>query len=247
VCIDLTTLYENRLLDLSPVDLSISDELSEELSAKLFKVETGLYGAGDEKKALKEFADRLRGEIEQSVKKFLTSDDDKQNIGLINLEEISNTKATLYITELYLTCILHFARDNPEGCPPILIVVEEAHTVMPEPTTMGLGDYESKGLVGKIAQIALQGRKYDVGLLVIAQRTATVSKSVLTQCNTIVSFTCFDDTSLGFLNNIFGRTHTQLIPNLPPLNAVVFGKGVRTERPIIVQIPYSEEKAKYDT
>ena len=93
----------------------------------------------------------------------------------------------------------------------------------------------------------MQGRKYDVGLLVIAQRTATVSKSVLTQCNTIVSFTCFDDTSLGFLNNIFGRTHTQLIPNLPPLNAVVFGKGVRTERPIIVQIPYSEEKAKYDT
>ncbi len=65
---------------------------------------------------------------------------------------------------------------------------------MPEANTMGLGDFDSKGLVGKIAQIALQGRKFGVGLLVLAQRTATESKTVLTQCNTIISFTCYDDT-----------------------------------------------------
>ena len=132
--------------------------------------------------------------------------------------------------------------DNPQS-PRVLIVVEEAHTVMPEPSTMGLGDHGSRGLVAKIAQIALQGRKYGVGLLVIAQRTATVSKSVLTQCNTVISFTCFDDTSLGS-RNIFGDAHTQLIPNLPRLTAVVFGKGVRSERPIVVQIPFSKEKAE---
>lgn len=143
-----------------------------------------------------------------------------------------------------MTCLLHFAKDNAQ-CPRILIVVEEAHTVMPEPSTMGLGDFSSRGLVAKIAQIALQGRKYRVGLLVVAQRTATVSKSVLTQCNTVISFTCFDDTSLGFLKNIFGEAHTELIPNLPPLSAVIFGKGVRSERPIIVQIPFSKEKSEF--
>jgi len=41
---------------------------------------------------------------------------------------------------------------------------------------MGLGDFDSRGLVGKISQIALQGRKYGIGLLVISQRTATVVK-----------------------------------------------------------------------
>jgi DNA helicase HerA-like ATPase len=164
-------------------------------------------------------------------------------VGLIQLEEISNTQATLFITELFMTCLLHFAKENKE-CPRVLIVVEEAHTVMPEPTTMGLGDFSSRGLVAKIAQIALQGRKYGVGLLVIAQRTATVSKSVLTQCNTVISFTCFDDTSLGFLKNIFGAAHTELIPNLPPLSAVIFGKGVRSERPIIVKIPFNKEKSE---
>jgi hypothetical protein len=115
---------------------------------------------------------------------------------------------------------------------------------MPEPSTMGLGDYDSKGLVSKIAQIALQGRKYHVGLLVIAQRTATVSKSVLTQCNTIISFACYDDTSLGFLKNIFGQAHITLIPNLPTLQAVLYGRGIKCERPIVVQIPYDSSKAE---
>jgi hypothetical protein len=244
VCIDLTAQYDQRLSHLTPVNLSITAKLADELGKKLFEVETGEYGAGKEKKALKPFADMLRADISASIKQFLTDKSDKTRVGLIQLQEISNTQATLYITELYLTCLLHFARDNGGTCPRVLIVVEEAHTVMPEPMTMGVSDKESRGLVAKIAQIALQGRKYGVGLLVIAQRTATVSKSVLTQCNTVISFTCFDDTSLGFLANVFGKTHTDLIPNLPALHAVVLGKGVRSEMPIAFRIPFSEEKAK---
>jgi hypothetical protein len=243
VCIDLTAQYEKRLTDLSPVSLSLSPEVSSELSAKLFEAETGPYGAGAEKRALKAFTESLRADVSKSIKDFLTSTDENARVGIITLEEISNTKATLFITELYLTCLLHFARDNPNTCPRILIAVEEAHTVMPEPGTMGLGDYDSRGLVSKIAQIALQGRKYGVGLLVIAQRTATVSKSVLTQCNTVVSFNCFDDTSLKFLDNVYGASHVSLIPNLPPLHAVIFGKGLRSERPLIVAIPFDEQKA----
>jgi DNA helicase HerA-like ATPase len=108
---------------------------------------------------------------------------------------------------------------------------------------MGLGDYNSRGLVGKIAQIALQGRKYHVGLLVIAQRTANVSKTILTQCNTIISFLSFDETSLAFLGNMYGANYTSFIPNLPRLNAVIFGKGVRSERPLIVSVPFDADKA----
>jgi uncharacterized protein len=108
---------------------------------------------------------------------------------------------------------------------------------------MGLGDYDSRGLVKKITQIALQRRKYRVGLLVIAQRTATVSKSVLTQCNTVITLNCFDETSLGFLGNVYGDAYTRLIPNLPKLYAVVFGKAVRSDRPVIVEIPFDAGKA----
>ncbi|KON48507.1 ATP-binding protein [Mariprofundus ferrooxydans] len=242
ICIDLTSQYKGRLSDLAPEDLSISHELATELSDKLFDVDTGQYGAGAEKRALGTFAEELRGDIKTKLQGFLLSSDDK-NLGIIQLEEISNSKATLWITELYLSCLLNYARSHIGDSPEVLIVVEEAHTVMPEPSTMGLGDFDSKGLVGKISQIALQGRKYNIGLLVLAQRTATVSKSILTQCNTIISFASYDDTSLGFLKNIFGETHVKAIPNLKPLQAIAFGKGVRSDRPILLEVPYDERKA----
>jgi hypothetical protein len=244
ICIDLTSRYEGRLADLQPFNLSISGELSDQLGAKLLATETGEYGAPKEKKALSDFAGALRRDIMEHLTQFLVSTDSDKRLGIITLDEISNSKATIFITELYLTCLLHFARDNSGKCPRVLLVVEEAHTVMPEANTMGLGDFDSRGLVGKIAQVALQGRKYGVGLLVIAQRTATVSKTVLTQCNTIVSFSCFDDTSLKFLENCFGPTHTAAIPNLQFLQAVVFGKGVKSQRPIIVQIPFDPNKSE---
>ena len=242
VCIDLTARYERSLKDLDPQNLSISTEVASELGAKLFEVETGDYGAGKEKKALYSFSGELRKEVAAKIESFLTSDQANAQVGLITLSEISNTKATLYITELYMSCLLNYARDHPEDCPRTLVVVEEAHTVMPETSSMGLGDYDSRGLVSKISQIALQGRKYGVGLLVIAQRTATVTKNVLTQCNTLVALSSFDETTTGFLSSVFGRSHAEVLKDLPRLHAVVYGKGVRSERPIIVEIPYNPAK-----
>lgn len=242
ICVDLTRRYEGRLADLKPRNLSVSAKLAEELGRKLLDAETGAYGAGKEKRALEEFSLQLRTEIGASVAKFVESTAEDDGLGIITLEEISNSKATVFITELYLTCILHYARDHADNHRRMLIVLEEAHTVVPEASTMGLGDFESKGLVAKISQIALQGRKYGVGLLVIAQRTATVSKTVLTQCNTVVSFTCFDNTSIEFLENVVGKQHAHMIPNLKFLQAVVFGKGVRSEGPIIIGVPFSKEK-----
>jgi hypothetical protein len=242
VCIDLTAQYTGRLSDLAPIDLSISETTSKELATKLFEVETGQYNAGAEKRALKTFDERLRNDVEKSIEEFL-SNPENSGLGIIRLEEISNTKATLWITELYMTCLLRYARDHVGDHPKTLIVVEEAHTVMPEANTMGLGDYDSKGLVGKIAQIALQGRKYGVGLLVLAQRTATVSKTVLTQCNTIISFRCYDDTSLNFLRNIYGSEYVNLIPNLPKLHAIAFGPWIRSQQPIVFEVPFIESKS----
>lgn len=241
VCIDLTAQYEDRLSNLQPHNLSVDADTAKDLGDKLFDVETGEYGGYKEKKPLKEFADKIREEVSNSVKSFL--EEEGGGLGLIQLDEISNTKATLWITEIYMTCILKYARENPDTRRPTLVVVEEAHTVMPEASAMGLGDFDSKGLVAKISQIALQGRKYDVGLLVIAQRTATVSKTILTQCNTIVSFSCYDATSLNFLRNIFGAEHVRLLPNLPRLHAIAFGPGVRAERPVVFEVPFDDAKA----
>jgi len=38
--------------------------------------------------------------------------------------------------------------------------------------------------------------------LIVAQRTANVVKSVLNQCNTMVSFQAFDETGFDFLGGV---------------------------------------------
>ncbi len=242
ICIDLTSQYKGRLSDLNPTDLSIQEQMSIDLSKKLFDVETGTYGAPNEKRALQGFSAELRSNVSAELRKFMGNDESR--LGLIQLPEISNSQASIFITEIYMSCLLNIAKESfGDDSKKVLVAVEEAHTIMPESATMGVSDFASKGLVAKIAQIALQGRKYNVGLLVLAQRTANVSKTVLTQCNSIVSFACYDDTSINFLKNLFGSSCAEMVPNLKKLQAVVFGKVVKSERPIVVEIPYDENKA----
>jgi uncharacterized protein len=238
LAIDLTGQYSDRLQHLEPVQLSLSQEVSESLGEALFDAETGPYGAGQEKRALREQRQTLYEDVQQRLREFLEGG---LGLGLISLPEITNTQATLAITELYMSALLHLGRDEPDLFHRVMVVVEEAHTVMPEASTMGVDGYAARALVGRIAQIALQGRKYGVGLLVLAQRTATVTKTVLTQCNTIVAFSSFDETSRSFLAGMFGPEHAEALRNLGPLQAVVFGKGVQANRPVIVQTPYDAE------
>lgn len=242
--IDLTSQYAPRLSDLSPTQLTISDQQAMDLGDKLFAVETGTYGAPNEKKVLQEFAVKIREEVENALKAFL--DDEQQKLALIELREIANTKATLWITEMYLSTLLKLAKEWPL-VGKVLVVVEEAHTVMPEASFLGLGDFDSKGTVAKITQLALQGRKYGVGLMVLAQRTATVSKSVLTQCNTVISFSCIDDTSIAFLKNVYGSAIAEGLPNLRRLRAVAHGPWINSGLPVVFDVPYDETKAKRAT
>ncbi|HEY4225869.1 MAG TPA: DUF87 domain-containing protein [Pseudolysinimonas sp.] len=239
VCIDLTSQYAPRLADLGPTELSISEKQANDLSDRLFDVETGAYGAPNEKKVLATFAKGVRDDVETRLTAFLKLAGGQ--LGLIELKEISNTKATLWITEMYLSTLLRLAREGQTDGK-ILVVVEEAHTVMPEASFTGLGDYDSKGTVAKITQLALQGRKYGVGLLVLAQRTATVSKSVLTQCNTVISFSCIDDTSVGFLRNVYGSAIAEGVPELPRLRAIAHGAWIRSDVPLAFDVPFESGK-----
>lgn len=242
--IDLTAQYASRLKDLGPVELSISAQLAADLGDKMFEAETGTYGAGPQKAALAGFTNELAEEIDTRLKEFLGSEGG--GLGLIELREISNSKATLRITELYMSSLLNIARiDGLDS--KVLVVVEEAHTVMPEVSFVGTSDFDSRGTVAKISQIALQGRKFGVGLLVIAQRTATVSKSVLTQCNTVISFSCIDETSISFLGNVFGRSIAESIPQLRPLHAVAHGDWIQSNVPIAFQVEFNEGKKNAKT
>lgn len=160
-----------------------------------------------------------------------------ENIGMFELPSISNTKDVLAQTQAFIESIFEYAK-NQQTQQQICLVLEEAHTIVPETSFLGdLGEYgSSKALVNKMGQVALQGRKYGVGLMVIGQRTANISKTILTQCNTMICFQAFDETNFNFLGNYIGKDLASTLSTLKKYHAVVSGKAVKSNLPLIVDV-----------
>ncbi len=238
-CVDFTGEYLPRLSDNSPMQLGLSEEQAGDLNTRLFDVETGEFAAGNEKRALKVFVDAMKPVVEEQVRGLL--EPNGASVGVFQLDDIANTRATLRATEMYLSTIFKWAREHRKARQ-ILVVLEEAHTVVPEMNLYRYDRVDTEAVVGRISQIALQGRKYGVGLLLVSQRTALVSKTALSQCNTCLTFSLVDRTSLEYLANVHSPEHVRAIPNLKFLEVLASGKAVNCERPIIAQVPYDERK-----
>lgn len=238
-CVDLTGEYRKRLANLNPKAIGLKRSKADELEEKLFDVETGEYKARKERKSLRAFMEETRDDAHKQVDDFLRAAGGA--VGLFELAEVTNTRATLLATELFLSEIMLWARAKRKARR-ILIVLEEAHTIIPE--TAGAGfDYDTQHVVNKIGQIALQGRKYGVGLFIVSQRTALVSKTILSQCNTFLTHALVDQTSLQFLLNIYDRQYVDSIPNLRFLHFLAYGKGIMSERPLLLSRQLDPTKA----
>jgi len=237
-CVDFTGEYRHRLADLNPIFPALDAKAVDDFDAKLFAVDTGAYGAGAEKKDLDTFLKTIRADVKAKVDSFLKSDD--QKLAILELTELSSSRASVRVTELFLSTIMDWARANRRARQ-VLLVLEEAHTIIPE--TFGAGfDANTQYVVHRIGQIALQGRKYGVGLLVVSQRTALVSKTILSQCNTFFAHSLIDQTSLTFLESVFSHDHVKVIPNLRFLEFLAFGKAVQVERPILLRREFDTAK-----
>lgn len=143
---------------------------------------------------------------------------------------------TLEYTKWFFKTLFDIARKEKNYGKKVCVVLEEAHTVIPENGSSGMGDKTSQALVNSVAQIALQGRKYDIGFIVIAQRTANVSKTVLTQCNSFIAFQQFDKTSGDFFGNILGKDMVATLPRLKKRQAIAVGKAFKANMPMIFEV-----------
>lgn len=116
----------------------------------------------------------------------------------------------------------------------LCLVYEEAHSLVPEwNAAVSEGD---RAATNGSARAILQGRKYGLGCLLITQRTASVTKTILNQCNSVFAMRSFDDTSREFLSNYIGREYAALLPNLPERHAVLFGRASSCENPVHIQL-----------
>ena len=116
----------------------------------------------------------------------------------------------------------------------LCLVYEEAHSLIPEwNAVIAEGD---KAGANHTAKAILQGRKYGLGCVLITQRTANVTKTILNQCNTIFAMRTFDDTGKGFLANYIGSDYAELLPSIEARHAVFFGKASTCHNPVLIRL-----------
>ena len=239
ICIDFTGEYSQRFGDLDAKSI-VRTEYSENMFAAINAITAEMAKFPNQRNpdviAANELV--LTEKFQECIALFLQSD---KNVSIFELPDVSNTTGILDYTRWFFKMLFRVAKDDNNFGKQVCVVLEEAHTVVPEWNFIGADDRGAQALVNSIGQIALQGRKYGVGFIVIAQRTANVSKTVLTQCNSIIAFQQFDKTSGEFLGNYMGTEMVEVLSILKPRQAIAVGKAFRSGVPRIFQVPYIED------
>lgn len=119
------------------------------------------------------------------------------------------------------------------------LVLEEAHSLAPEWNSTA-NDGEKQAATAT-ARAMMQGRKFGFGSIVVTQRTANVTKSILNQCNTVFALRVYDQTGTEFLGNFIGNDYARLLANLKDRHAVFFGKASSCKSPLLLELNDSDE------
>ena len=235
ICVDFTNEYGSKLSDLiggSLVQGAVAEGMFRAIDA--ISEEMDKFANQRDKAAIERNEATLRNGFKAALEGFLAND---QRAALFELPDVTNSSGILEYTKWFFKALFSLARSHELNGKRVCIVLEEAHTVVPEWNFLGVDDKRSSSVVNSIAQIALQGRKYGVGFIVIAQRTANVSKTVLTQCNSVVAFQQFDKTSAEFLGNYMSTDYVASLTRLKPRHAIAVGKAFSSGTPMIFAVP----------
>jgi uncharacterized protein DUF87 len=243
LCLDLTNQYAKELgtfLD-APAELADIDELGKVGPAGKTNVKKNMEEGG----SLREFSAKMKGQLAQFLKpnnnrklRILNPaqfevwrQDSKPFQDQASMASLTPTEVTRVITEATLDVLQAQGMTDRARC---CIVYEEAHSLIPEWNAVA-SDGDRTATNGT-AKAILQGRKFGLGCLVITQRTANVTKSILNQCNTVFGLRVFDATGMEFLKNYFGEDYAGVLSTLEDRHAIVFGRASSCRDPVLTRL-----------
>ena len=241
VCLDLTNQYENQLADFI--------DPAHELARRDALVAAGQGGVANQNKEQGGSKHAFKRAVFQKMREFMAAGDD-HFLWVLNPAQFRVTKQVsgMYqgnadlahltaaeITAIFSDAALYICQEmGMTDAARLCLVYEEAHSLVPEWNSVASeGD---RMATATSARAILQGRKYGLGCLLITQRTANVTKTILNQCNTIFAMRTFDDTGKEFLGNYIGSDYANVLPSLQSRHAVVFGKASSCENPVLVRL-----------
>jgi hypothetical protein len=245
VALDITGKYSQHLSDLFPPEKqqTLEDSIQARIADNLENAALRNNEAGN----LHDFIDAIGEALEQFIsgpELLLVLNPNRFQVSRMQgnpfggkanlLVRLTMVEVTRYIAEKLLMLAQSVNPQPAASESRIWLVLEEAHSLVPEWNST-TSDTERQAVNGT-ARTLLQGRKYGYGCLLVTQRTANVTKSILNQCNTIFGMRVYDATGMEFLENYVGPSYARLLVSLMDRCAVVFGRASSCNAPIIVEL-----------
>lgn len=241
ICIDITNQYQKELVnyfEANMITFDLDDVELKDLKAKNLDGKTDNPNDWGNEALYKTKLDNCITNFFASESRVLLLNPDWHSVSvaasqfrITNRNDLTVAQKTRIISERAFIYSHSKGETTDAKC---LLVFEEAHSLIPEWNSVANdGD---KSAVNGTAKVILQGRKYGLGSLVITQRTANISKSILNQCNTIFALRVFDDTGKQFLENYIGSDYSNTLPTLEERQAIAVGKAMKLKQPIIIQL-----------
>ena len=241
ICVDITNQYQAELQNYFDVNSITIDLTKKERDDLKFNNKDGDFDnptSWGNQSLYKTKLDKTISDFYASNSRVLILNPDLHNVSVAGSQfkithkvELTVAQKTRIISERAFMYAYSQGETNDARC---LLVFEEAHSLIPEWNSVANdGD---KTAVNGTAKVILQGRKYGLGSLVVTQRTANISKSILNQCNTIFALRVFDDTGKQFLENYIGSDYSNTLPTLEERHAIGVGKALKLKQPVIIQL-----------
>jgi len=148
----------------------------------------------------------------------------------VDLAGIHEEDIRYKLTASILTQIFEEKKEKKDEVMNTLFIIEEAHNFAPE------GGGRNNPAARVIQKIAAEGRKFNLGLIVITQRPAQVSKGVLSQCSTQAIFRLINQNDLNQIKEVVegvSEAEVNLLPQFETGQAIFSGVGIR--QPVIVK------------
>lgn len=166
---------------------------------------------------------------------------------LVNYGQISIISLAGYTDEFRATIYSIIADDifeaklKNELTYPALLLLEEAHNFAPgKPNTTA-----EQNAITVTKQIAQEGRKFGVGLMLISQRPSRLDETTLAMCNSYIIMRMLNPADQSFVRKVIeslGEEETKMLPDLDVGEAILSGQF--TSFPILVKMKQPESKGE---
>jgi hypothetical protein len=126
---------------------------------------------------------------------------------------------------------------------PVLFVLEEAHNFAP---AQAWTDAEKRSIT-TTRQIAQEGRKFGVGLVIISQRPSRLDETTLSQCNSFIIMRMVNPADQAFVKRVIetlGEDESKLLPDLDVGEALLSGQFINF--PVLVRIKQPASKGEHE-